>query len=266
MCGFLKRRNTMSFNQSSNTVSIDVDKDLQHKIENAGSTAEIYQALRNTAEQRGLTEKDAFNGDIVYPTAKAYDIAPAAKTAKIKVGGTEYEITYETQEQLVAAELEIFRELQKPKTTEQEPPTAQARDTRGKFVAGDQQTSDAAIEDYLQRNNIDLSAVREQRYVTDWQSATNEFLARHGDFSGGQRNMESMGSLIIELGLQDSPSADALESAFAELRRRGQYQTDTDEARSARATAAISSASDHESIRNYGRTALGLPQSGFFER
>jgi hypothetical protein len=91
-------------------------------------------------------------------------------------------------------------------------------------------------------------------------------MQRHPEWAGGATNMQAIGNTIMELGLQDEPSADALERAYAEVKRRGQYVEDTSEARAARAAQQISSASDHESIRSLGRAAIGLPGSGFFER
>lgn len=238
-------------------------------------TPEIEQALRAAdiegmktilhaaAISQGLVTPDPLNNEILHET----ELSKNAKTRvrERTINGQTYELRGATEAELDALETQLYRELMSPApVTQEQQPVQQVRDTQGRFVAGDQNTSDAAIEDYLQRNGIDLSAVRDQHYVTDWQSATNEFLARHGDYAGGQQNLEAIGNAIRELGLEDSPSADSLEQAFLEVQRRGLYQTDTAEARAARAAQQISGAVDHESIRSLGRTALGLPSSSEF--
>jgi hypothetical protein len=241
--------------------AISVTDDVRKALENA-SVEQMKDILHDAAIRQALVVPDSMNPDVLIPTELSTHANNRVK--QVTINSKTYEISGSSEEELVAAELQLFREVIHPQSAQQEQPVAQRRNPNGTFTAGDQQTSDAAIEDYLQRNNIDLSEVRDRRYVTDWESAGNEFMQRHPEWAGGQENMTAIGNAVMALGLQDEPSADALERAYAELQRRGQYRSDTAEARAARAAQQISGAMDHESIRSLGRSALGI--GGFFER
>ncbi len=244
------------YDPKSNTVSIEVDKDLQRKIENATSTSEIYEAVKMAYESAGLTQPDYFNGDIVYPTQKAF--ADPVLRRRFVVDGREIILEGASEAELNEKEIEMHRQLQAAPKDEQ----TQRRNDRGQFVSAEDAAADAVVENYLQRRGIDpadLKEVSDRGYTRAWEQSAEEFRSHHRDWAGGQQNMQRLGEIVFELGLQDSPTAASLERAYAEMQRRGLYATDTEEAAAARAEAQIGTALSVEDIRALGHRALGLP-------
>jgi hypothetical protein len=253
----------MGYNPENNTISVNVDKDLEKKINTATSTAEIFQALKDAYEQQGLTEKDYFNGDIVYATTKAYEAPVLSRT--LTINGVAYRLEGSTEAELYQREVELHRELQTGTTSTPASTPEQPR-TNGRYVdeTEDSTAVDSVIQNYLQRHGIAPEALKEisdRNYTQAWQSAAEEFRSRHGSgWAGGNENLQQIGKMIMKLGLMDSDDkVAALEAAYAEIQKRGLYVRDTQESQAAQAESDMASAMSFEDLRALGHRAIGIP-------
>jgi hypothetical protein len=251
----------MSWNPSDS--AINVTPDLEKMLATA-SPEEMKVLFRDAAVNQGLAVHDVLNANILHETELSRN-APKrfAKTLTVTVDGVQHKQVIEgtTPEELLESEIQFFRDLQEP--TQQEQP----RDAQGRFST-QPTVDDAAIEQYLTARGINPEALREtsdSRYIADWQTASEQFMARHHEWAGGAANRTALGETILALGLEDTPSVAALETAYAELQRQHRYVTNTPEVTAARAENEIGAANTVEEIRELGRRSMGIPTaSGVF--
>jgi hypothetical protein len=97
----------------------------------------------------------------------------------------------------------------------------------GQITASEYIEKSGAVSDYLEKAGVplaDLQATvadkRNEKITQNWQSATQEFLNSSAGnwWPGGDANMTAIGKVLLEMGAEDSPSAENLRRAAEYLR------------------------------------------------
>ena len=262
-----------------------VTPEMEEAIKNANAE-EIKEIFRAQAVAQGLaTQEDSFHPEILTPSELSTHAKTRSKT--VTVNGETFEISGSTDEELVAKELQLFRELIHP----QEQPTVQAqRDPQnGRFISAEQQAANAelelrfkrgeistddyltqsgAIERHLEAQGIDVNSLREvsgRGFVQSWASATEKFLhsAEGESWPSGEANLKIVAEILETNNLLDAEDKQAAIAAAVNFAREHDMLVSNPATESANA---ISRADNHEDIRALGRRALGQPASGYFER
>jgi hypothetical protein len=242
--------------QGTDASAINVTPGLARQLEGA-SHAEILQALHDAAEQQGLVERDPYSGQLL-ATPLASN-APRVFTKEITVNQRTYTLEASSPEELSATEVQFWREIT---AAPQEQPF---RGSQRVSIPEDPVVSQQ-VENYLRNRGIDPEYLNEaagRGYIRSWSQASDEFKARHPEWQqyASEANMNAIGDQLISMGLDDAPSVEALERAYAELQRNGGL-TESPETAYARE---IASAETLEDIRALSYAAAGLPpSSGFF--
>jgi hypothetical protein len=166
----------------------------------------------------GLRVHDAMNPSVLHEVEQP---VAQSQTASVTVAGKTFSGTQaEIDQQLLA----YFRSQQAQPAGDGSP-----RDSNGRFtrepsmtdsadqVAGDLVTK--GIKGYLAEQGIDPDALREasalMAHQKAWAHATREFLNGDGSgYPGGEALQEEMGKKLIELGLDNYPSAANLKKAW----------------------------------------------------
>lgn len=226
---------------------------LTPEIESALASAQfedIKDIFTQAALDQQLVVRDEMNPTILLETTLA-SAAPKRFAKTIVINGVNHILEADSEVALARSENDLLRAtFSEPGATAQQ--TEQPRDAAGRFTfqtkptladpdleairiaelelkfkrgelsPGEYLTQSGVIEQYLESQGIsvhDLKTASETAYRTNWESATETFLARHPEWQGGEDAVRVIGETVFALGLQGKPDVESLEAAYAELQR-----------------------------------------------
>ena len=261
--------------------AIRMTAELEKKISTA-SMEEIKDILAQAALDQQLVTRDSINPEVLLPTALA-GAAPKRFGKVVVLNGIKHILEAEDELGLQKAENDLYRRLVAPAAEMQQ--SDQPRDAAGRFTSQPEQTPEDAVakaelelkfkrgeistDDYLSQSGAierhletqgislqDLKTATETAYQTNWESATESFLARHPEWVGGEDAVRVVGEMVFSLGLQDQPSVETLEAVYAELQRTNRVPTNPALEAAQEAHDRISQATNFEEIRSTGHHFL----------
>lgn len=240
------------------------DAQFEAQLAECKSPGEITALMHRRAVEVGVEVPDQMDPTVLHATGV---VVPDTLKKTVTVNGQSYEYTGSTPEELAAAESALYRTLlQKTPDPNAEPEPTPEEKLANEAEALRQQELEAAFrrgelntQQYIEQSGY-LDAFMTQR---SWEQATNAFLRNHENWPGGEDLQTLMGNKLIQLGLQDDPSAEAMEQAYSELVREGAIPSVRAENEAAAVAAAkIGEAGSVEEIR----AALGRSSSMFGSR
>ena len=225
---------------------IQTNAALEEQLKSAGNVEQIKEILRAEAVKQGHVVPDAFDNRILLPVEQPAMPAPLKFATTVTLSTGEKKIFEADSElELQKAQTAFFREQMLPnKPSDTVQSSAQPRDGAGKFVSAEDSAARAgldlefkrgsitteeylkrsgAIDSYLESRGIslpELQQVAQQNYASEWKSATDQFLARHPDWEGGDANLQEAGRTLERLNLLGAPTVESLEAAYQDMRRR----------------------------------------------
>jgi hypothetical protein len=211
-------------------------------VSKMNSTEEIAEYFRSKAIAEGKLVPDPINPSVLHVAQPKRDAAQPDQSS-LKIDGQTFTGTdAELNEQLRA-----HFQRQQPHPQDEEP----ARDSNGRFVsaadqgkrdqanalaASDRATLDlqfkrgemdaatfleksGAMQEYLQKQGVDMNALRDvsagTTYAKQWDAAVQEFLRGAGaSWTGGEELKNAVGLKLAELRLEDQPSAASIKRAW----------------------------------------------------
>jgi hypothetical protein len=202
---------------------------------------DIAKYLHDLEIEAGLRVRDDFNESVLHEIQRP--IVPQASQASLKIDG----VVFTGSDAELNEQLRAHFQRQQPHPQDDQP----ARDANGRFVsAADQGKKDeanalaaadramldlqfkrgeidaatfleksGAMQEYLQKQGVDLDALRDvsagKTFEKNWATATDEFMRGHGaSWPGGEELKNAVALKIAELGLVDEPSAANLTKAW----------------------------------------------------
>lgn len=208
--------------------------------------------------QAGLRIADPFNKTVLHEVEQP---APASQlTASFTVNGKEYTFTGNSQADIDAQQVVLFRSLSAAQSqlqttndtvartadgrfakTEQpavedsalraaELANLELRFKRGEVSAADYIKQSGAMDEYLASRGIDVAEHQRQLQTNQsetqaWVDATKQFIKNNPDWTGGDALKDAMGQKIFELGLTKSPSVESLERCYSALALEAEIST-----------------------------------------
>jgi len=249
--------------------------------------------MRQASLSQNLVREDwdsSFLIPIEQPDPKAY-------ARSIVIDGTKHIVSGATEIELEKAVGDLYREQLRPVAPIQQIEQPARDISTGRFTSqaepsvSDEQKAELllrlqlnqismadyleqsnAVGEYLEKAGVPIEYLREsvqdkqaERVIHSWESATQEFLAGSGSWwPGGEANLQKMGTVLIEMGAESSPSVENLRRAAEYLRDRNQLvetQEQKTHNREAELTQTISKVNDPYALRN-----MLQPSSGLFGR
>jgi hypothetical protein len=250
------------------------------KLVSECNTADEIKALyAEKAVRDGLVTRDFYDPSVLLPT----DTAAPTKFAKSITGEGGKKLFFEGDSELDVEQriTAYLREQTRPSETKPELQPETSRDEHGrftrvddpvakaelelKFKRGEITTADylaesSAVDDYLKSQGVsldDLKKVANDGYTADWEVATREFLERHPDWQGGEAAVQETGRTLQALHLENSPSLESLESAYADMVRRNAVPENPELNAQREIHERISSANSVEEIRSAASSLFG---------
>jgi hypothetical protein len=231
----------------SNDVFAKFTPEEQRAFDQCSTSAEIAEFLSSYRPAPEQQERDASGrfAARTQATQTAEEKAAAASAAgprelkqTVNIGGTDFEFTANSAEALelqissakaVAAQLTADRAEDgraTARTAAQDAVDAAEAEIalrQGTITTAEYLARTHAVEDALAAKGVDLARVSGEQFTQDWATAGAEFRNSESgvDWPGGAKNQELIGMEIIAMGLQNSPSAESLEKAYASLKRKG---------------------------------------------
>jgi hypothetical protein len=258
----------------SDQSQIKMTPELEKAILEATSVSAISSLMRDAAIEQHLVQE---SDDPFFLKSVAPGTAERAKKEVriVNLNNKKYYIEAESGDtaSLDRQEADLFRKI----FAEAPAASNQRRDANGKFVSdadaeaarqAEAQAAAAAeetvqekferemVEKALARQGISIDTLREieadkqaKADAATWESAAEEFrTSRLGaDWPGGEKNKQTMGAVIAELGLTDKPSVDTLTKAYLWMKQNNQVAPNEEFEREK----SIASATDYESIKRY---------------
>lgn len=244
--------------QSEMTVTPELEKAME-----TASTDEIRELVRAEAEKQGFARDE--QGRFASPVAATPTAGTEAKAASAEnktddedagftdtfvIGGKEVEIhgadSADVLRQYKAAvgAYEIGRESTKTAEVKAEEPKGLTPDQKvaldldyknGRISADEYLEKTGAIDRYLESKGVKVDELKDvveerkgKKEADAWENATNEFLAS-SEWPGGTTNQKLMGYKLIELGLNNTPTAASFQKAYEALKEDGILVTPTPE-------------------------------------
>lgn len=232
----------------ANVLELKLNQAAADAINRAGSLEEIKAAAvaeaerQNTATTTAAAEKT--ETDRKAAEQKAAEDAGKVYTRTETINGRDFDFEANSPEELQQQIINAYRvasavsepvaapvvEQPKQKTAaeiEAERAELELKWKRGEITAKDYIAQSGAVTDYLASQGISVDALKgavastqKSQVLQSWADATKEFYAGAGkDWPASNRNMDLMGMKLIELGLDETPSADALTRAYAALKQ-----------------------------------------------
>jgi hypothetical protein len=181
-----------------NASAIRIDDEMARKI-GASNAEEIKELMKAAALEQGLVTRDVMNPEVLHATPLA-DNAPRTVSRTLVINGVRHVLEGASDTELNQQEIQLHRRLQNPEPEQQEPP----RDESGRFVSADAS-----------------SAVADAVYQARWTAAAERFAEKHPDFYKSEANRDAIGNAVIAMHLDDEPTLQSLEVAYAALQRGG---------------------------------------------
>ena len=205
--------------------SIRTNREIEEAISKATSVAEVQAIMRQAAIDQRLVVPDPYNQTILIPAEPGTQPRGYAKV--ITVNGVKHVLEGETQQELDAAEVELYRSIQtSQQTAEQETPEEAAErakqaidqnELRLKLMRGEI-TIDEVVSQHLTNIGVSpevLGAISGAVLEGGWADATSEFLERHPEWLGGDENKNTIYRILTDNHLEDAPDKlDAMERAY----------------------------------------------------
>jgi hypothetical protein len=222
--------------------AITLTPEMEAYLNTLVSTEEISAYLADIAVNQGLVTRDIYSPDVLIPTALA-SATPKKVGKVVRLNGVAHPLIADDEAGLLAQETQLYRQaLTRPNAPAE--PTELPRNERGQFVSAEDAAAKAELElkfkrgdvsageyiarsgvvaDYLEAQGVPLSALQEAveekqtaRDGQSWADATSAFVARHGDWPGGEQNKITIANYLVEHNLVDAEDKNAaLEAAYA---------------------------------------------------
>ena len=259
----------------SDQSQIKMTPELEKAILEATSVSAISSLMRDAAIEQHLVQPDSGDPFFLKSVPAGSPARATKETRVVNVNGKKFYVSADAGDvaSLDRQEADLYRKI----FAEASPATNQRRDANGKFISdADAEAARAAeaqvivdaeetiaerleremVEKALARQGVSIETLQEieadkqaKADAATWESAAEEFrTSRLGaDWPGGEKNKQTMGAVIAELGLTDKPSVDTLTKAYLWMKQNNQVAPNEEFEREK----SIASATDYESIKRY---------------
>jgi hypothetical protein len=254
------------------------DAEFEKLVSECRTADEIKALYAEKAVREGLVVRDIYDPSVLLVNDRV--AAPTKFGKSITVDGKQ--IIFEGDNEAdIEARITAYLQSQKRPAETQTEVQETPRDERGRFVSeedvcakaelelkfkrGELSTEDylaqsGAFDKYLASQGVTMDSLRKvanDGYKADWKSATAEFLERHPEWEGGAANLQEASKTLEALHLDDSPSLESLETAYADMQRRNAVAENPELTALREIHERMANANSVEEIRSIGSSLFG---------